>query len=156
MSTNKPQQIWIYKDSPVAPGEIKSVKNVNSDGWFITIDGELVDPQWCCPCTPWQEYNGGFALFEQDSDRIVEIRDIKKYLMEIGDWIEEVAIASHFGLAVQSVRTWLKNNQDLVKSREVRDGREWRIENAILKCAPMAHKMIMVLKKSPMVTRFFL
>ena len=84
--------------------------------------------QWCCPCTPWQEYNGGFALFEQDTDRVVETRDIKKYLMEVGDWIEEVAIASHFGLAVQLVRTWLKNNHALLLCREIRDGREWRIE----------------------------
>jgi hypothetical protein len=122
------QLIWIYNDSPIAPGEIKSVKNVNSDGWFITIDGELIDFHWCCPCTPWQEYDGGFALFEQDTGRIVETRDIKKYLIEVGDWIEEVAIASHFGLAVQLVRTWLKNNHDFLLCREVRDWREWRIE----------------------------
>jgi hypothetical protein len=104
------------------------VKKVNSDGWFLTLDGELIDPSLCCPVTDWQEYNGGFALFEQDTGRILESRDIKEYLIEVGDWRSEVAIASHFGLAVQLVRTWLKNHQNFLLCREVRDGREWRLE----------------------------
>lgn len=148
MPTTK-QLIWIYKDSPVAPGEIKSVKTVNSKGWFFTTDKKLIDPHWCCPCTDWQEYNGGFALFEPDSvgvgeachediarpkdvaapkePRILETRDIKKYLISIGDWVSDLAIASRLGLSVQQVRTWLTNNQDSVESREVRDGYEWRL-----------------------------
>jgi hypothetical protein len=128
MSTTKQQQIWIYEHSPIAPGEIKSVKSVNSDGWFITIDGELIDPHWCCPCTDWQEYNGGFALLdEQNTNCILETRDIKKYLVSVSDWVSEVAIASTLSLSMQQIRTWLKNNQDWLECREVRDGYEWRI-----------------------------
>ena len=77
MSATKSQLIWIYEHSPVAPGEIKSVKSINSDGWFLTVDKELIDPHWCCPCTDWQEYNGGFAIFDPNSDRILETRDIQ-------------------------------------------------------------------------------
>jgi hypothetical protein len=132
MPTTTQQLIWIFEDSPVAAGEIKTIKQTNKDGWFITVDKNLIDPHWCCPVGDWEIYNGGYALFSQETGELVAEKDIKKYLVTQGGWTSEVLISMVLSpLRTDLVKQWLRENSGtLVESREVRDGREWRVQVA--------------------------
>lgn len=112
------------KNHALHEGEIFRVKQAKSDGWIVTTEGHLFEPSFFDPVSDWQQYNGGFARFNQTTSELVEQRCLKKYLLQrfssdgLDEWVTPEIIANEMGLDEALIEQWLVNNESSVE----RDG----------------------------------
>lgn len=134
----KKNDLIIIKNHPEREGQMYCVAEVKRDGSVRTTENQIFYPEFFDKISNWEQYNGGFAKFNQATGELVKETDLKKYLedrWQLNDgregWVNFIVLQVETDLNPNQLRAWLEANEGKLVERNPdpkdKTDEEWRL-----------------------------